>query len=240
MNVGLFYTTASVFQMLRGVIVLFTGSFSVLFLGRRLYAYHWFSLFLVVSGVSIVGLSGILFPVSSTQVVDSSIDPTRPFSTDEDPATLKAFIGVFFVLFAQVFGASQFVIEEKIMERYRVKPLRAVGLEGIFGLLTVGVGAIILHFTIGINHPGGYFDISTGWNQIISFKQIWITGISIFFSIAFFNFFGLSVTQTLSATSRSTIDTSRIVLIWMVSLILGWESFSWFQAIGKYIYLLLN
>jgi drug/metabolite transporter (DMT)-like permease len=250
MNVGLIYTTASVYQMLRGAVVLFTGSFSVLFLRRRLYAYHWFSLFLVVLGVSIVGLTSIFFPIEKKidSSADPSIDPARSFivmdsnnvSTNKPSATMEAFIGVFFVLFAQVFGASQFVIEEKIMERYRVKPLRAVGLEGIFGLLTVGVGAIILHFTIGINHPGGYFDISTGWNQIISFKQIWITGISIFFSIAFFNFFGLSVTQTLSATSRSTIDTSRIVLIWMVSLILGWESFSWFQAIGKYIYLLLN
>ena len=44
-------------------------------------------------------------------------------------------------------------------------------------------------------NPGGYFDISTGWNQMISFRQIWISGIAICFSIAFFNFFGLSVTD---------------------------------------------
>lgn len=233
MNVGLIYTTASVYQMLRGAVVLFTGSFSVLFLRHHLYAYHWFSLFLVVLGVSIVGMSSILFP-SAEKKFDSLIGTLEPNNahTSDGSAALEASIGVFFVIFAQVFTASQFVIEEKIMERYHVKPLRAVGLEGIFGLSTVGIGAIILHFAIGIHHPGGYFDISTGLNQILSFRQVWITGIAICFSIAFFNFFGLSVTTTLSATSRSTIDTSRIVLVWVVSLFLGWESFSWIQVTG--------
>lgn len=47
-----------------------------------------------------------------------------------------------------------------------------------------------------------------------------------------FNFFGLSVTRSVSATSRSTIDTCRTLFIWLVSLILGWESFKWLQVIG--------
>ena len=47
-----------------------------------------------------------------------------------------------------------------------------------------------------------------------------------------FNFFGLSVTRTVSATARSTIDTCRTLLIWIVSLGLGWESFKWLQVVG--------
>lgn len=47
-----------------------------------------------------------------------------------------------------------------------------------------------------------------------------------------FNFFGLSVTRTVSATSRSTIDTCRTLFIWVVSLGLGWESFKWLQVVG--------
>jgi hypothetical protein len=47
-----------------------------------------------------------------------------------------------------------------------------------------------------------------------------------------FNFFGLSVTRTVSATSRSTIDTCRTLFIWLVSLGLGWESFKWLQVVG--------
>jgi hypothetical protein len=47
-----------------------------------------------------------------------------------------------------------------------------------------------------------------------------------------FNFFGLSVTRTVSATSRSTIDTCRTLFIWIVSLGLGWETFKWLQGVG--------
>jgi hypothetical protein len=47
-----------------------------------------------------------------------------------------------------------------------------------------------------------------------------------------FNFFGLSVTRTVSATSRSTIDTCRTLFIWLVSLALGWENFKWLQVAG--------
>jgi len=47
-----------------------------------------------------------------------------------------------------------------------------------------------------------------------------------------FNFFGLSVTRSISATSRSTIDTCRTLFIWIVSLGLGWESFKWLQVVG--------
>ncbi|CAI2162547.1 13138_t:CDS:2 [Funneliformis geosporum] len=57
---------------------------------------------------------------------------------------IEAIIGFFLVLFAQTFTASQLVIEEKIMSKYRVETLRAVGLEEIFRLLTVVVRSIIL------------------------------------------------------------------------------------------------
>jgi hypothetical protein len=40
------------------------------------------------------------------------------------------------------------------------------------------------------------------------------------------------VTRTVSATSRSTIDTCRTLFIWVVSLSLGWESFKWLQVAG--------
>lgn len=47
-----------------------------------------------------------------------------------------------------------------------------------------------------------------------------------------FNFFGLSVTHAVSATSRSTIDTCRTLFVWLISLGLGWETFKWLQVVG--------
>jgi FtsH-binding integral membrane protein len=44
-------------------------------------------------------------------------------------------------------------------------------------------------------------------------------------SIAFFNFFGLSVTKYMSATHRMVLDSLRTIIIWAVSLLVGWQSF---------------
>lgn len=44
-------------------------------------------------------------------------------------------------------------------------------------------------------------------------------------SIAMFNFFGISVTKSMSATTRMVLDSARTVIIWGVSLLAGWETF---------------
>ncbi|KAI9032682.1 hypothetical protein CLU79DRAFT_157644 [Phycomyces nitens] len=218
MNVGLLLTSASVYQMLRGAVVIFTGLFSYLFLNRRLRGYEWFSLVLVVTGVGIVGLSSVLYPQK------------RPSTTSEADADFKALLGVGLVLGAQLFTATQFVIEEKIMMKYKVTPLKAVGLEGTFGLLSVLMAMPILDLLLGNQHP--FFSISKGFHDFFDNPVVWQTGLAISFSIAFFNWFGLSITSSVSATSRSTIDACRTLFIWMVSLYLGWEQFSGIQVVG--------
>ncbi|KAJ2712242.1 hypothetical protein H4R19_002855 [Coemansia spiralis] len=224
MNVGLFFTSASVYQMLRGAVVIFSGLFSVLFLGHRLERFQVISLVMVVVGVTIVGLSNIISPPASIREL--------PGTEAADHAAFKAVLGVALVLGAQVFTATQFVVEEKILSRYHLTPLRAVGLEGSFGAATVMAAIPVLHFAIGRTHPGGYFDAPSGLAQIIDNPSVWQTSLYIMVSIALFNYFGLSVTRYLSATSRATIDTCRTLFIWMSSLALGWEAFSWIQVVG--------
>ncbi|KAJ2237756.1 hypothetical protein H4R99_000717 [Coemansia sp. RSA 1722] len=227
MNVGLFFTTASVYQMLRGAVVIFSGLFSVLFLGHRLERFQIISIMMVVVGVTIVGLSNVISPAPHSY---NTKDGENSEAVDAD--LWKATLGVSLVLGAQIFTASQFVVEEKILRRYHLTPLRAVGLEGSFGALSVMIAIPILHFAIGRTHPGGYFDAPGGFRQIIDNPSVWQTSIYIMLSIAFFNYFGLSVTRYLSATSRATIDTCRTLFIWMSSLALGWESFNWIQVVG--------
>merc|ERR1719218_575142 len=52
------------------------------------------------------------------------------------------------------------------------------------------------------------------------------------FSIAFFNFSGVTVTQKASAVARSTIDVSRTIIIWAVELGMGWNTFNALQLTG--------
>ncbi|KAI9257376.1 hypothetical protein BDA99DRAFT_516277 [Phascolomyces articulosus] len=223
MNVGLLFTSASVYQMLRGAVVIFTGIFSYFFLNRRLRVFEWVALGMVVSGVAIVGLSSLIFPQNKPS-------ETNGVDGQEDTLDVMSLVGVVLVLGAQLFTASQFVIEEKILRRYHVTPVKAVGLEGSFGLVSV-LGALpFLHVFFGKHHAA--FDIEKGFHDFFDVPGVWQTGIAIALSIAFFNWFGLAITSRISATARSTIDTCRTLFIWMVSLYLGWEQFSWIQVIG--------
>lgn len=244
MNVGLLFVAASIYQMTRGALVLFVGLFSVVFLRRKLYLYQWSALFIVVLGVGIVGLAGALASKETLKPdADSFIQPLVLFmrAASEEieamartPAAVQTIIGVLMIAAAQIFTATQFVLEEWILEHYALEPLKVVGWEGIFGFIVTVIGMIILHFAVGRTERGryGYFDAKEGWRELVEYRSIAISSILIMISIGGFNFFGLSVTRTVSATARSTIDTSRTLFIWIASLALGWETFKWLQIVG--------
>lgn len=233
MNAGLLMVAASIYQMTRGALVLFVGLFSVVFLKRHLRLFQWLSLVGVVLGVAVVGLAGALWP---DEKPEQSMDgPNEDSVTDgglSDAA--RAVIGVLLIAGAQIFTATQFVLEEWILENSPIEPIRVVGWEGIFGFTVTVLAMVVLHAAIGSTPAGryGYFDMVEGWHQMIGNKKILLSSILIMISIGGFNFFGLSVTRSVSATSRSTIDTCRTLFIWIISLGLGWETFKWLQIVG--------
>ena len=53
-----------------------------------------------------------------------------------------------------------------------------------------------------------------------------------FVFLAFFNFAGISVTKEMSATTRMVLDSVRTLVIWGVSLGVGWQKFQFLQLIG--------
>lgn len=245
MNSGLLFVAASIYQMTRGALVLFVGLFSVILLKRRLAAYQWLALVVVVLGVGIVGVAGSLdraeTPLNVTappplkqarEALEAAVLGAR--AAAKEPLAWQTAVGVLMIAGAQIFTATQFVFEEFILERYSVEPLKMVGWEGVFGFGVTVVGMAVLHFFIGRTEAGryGYFDAVEGFRQFVQVPGIFLSSVLIMISIGGFNFFGLSVTRTVSATSRSTIDTCRTLFIWIVSLGLGWESFKWLQIAG--------
>lgn len=223
MNVGLIYTTASVYQMLRGAVVVFTGILSVIFLKRTQYPFHILGMVFVVAGVTIVGLASILFQESG--------DAKNPI------------LGDTMVIIAQLFTACQFVFEEKYLAKYNVPALQGVGFEGVYGIISLAVIAPILQVTAGdAGGTGNLFDILFAFN-VFKYPAIWVSTVGCAISIAFFNFFGLSVTKVLGATSRTTIDACRTLTVWIFSLSVGWETFaveSFFVQLAGFSVLLLG
>ncbi|KAF2152039.1 hypothetical protein K461DRAFT_279568 [Myriangium duriaei CBS 260.36] len=245
MNVGLLFVAASIYQMTRGALVLFVGLFSVLFLKRHLGFWKWMSLIIVVIGVALVGMAGYFerknakVPMEGESLVHAMKDVAVHVARNvvvmaKEHTAAETVVGVLLIAGAQIFTASQFVLEESIMEKYAMDPIKVVGWEGTFGFLVTLIAMGILHAVVGRTEAGqgGYFDARQGFYEMFHHRAIAVTSVLIMISIGGFNFFGLSVTRTLSATARSTIDTCRTLFIWLVSLGLGWETFKWLQVPG--------
>lgn len=122
--------------------------------------------------------------------------------------------------------------------------LAAVGYEGMFGFATLGL-LLIPFYYIQVGPP--FSDNSTGSlenvvDALYQIKNSWQIMLSIsgtIVSIAFFNYAGISVTKEISATTRMVLDSVRTMVIWAISLSLGWQPFHGLQ-LGGFIFLLFG
>nr|CAB3266247.1 solute carrier family 35 member F6-like [Phallusia mammillata] len=218
MYIGLNYTYASSFQMLRGAIIVFTALLSVAFLGSVIKRRAWFGIFLTIIGLALVGISDIVF------------------SSSDEYGPNEILTGDLIILIAQIISGVQMVVEEKFVNGKDIHPLQAVGWEGFFGMTILGVLLIPMYYIpageFSGNPRGVLEDALDGLYQIGQNSTLAIAQIGSICSIAFFNFFGISVTKELSATTRMVLDSIRTLVIWGVSLAVQWEAFQWLQVVG--------
>lgn len=70
---------------------------------------------------------------SSSDSKKTALEDTQTKTPTDSGAALQATIGVLLILVAQLFSATQFVVEEFILEKYSMEPLNVVMWEGVFG-----------------------------------------------------------------------------------------------------------
>jgi len=117
-----------------------------------------------------------------------------------------------------------FVYEELLLKHYRTQVINVVAWEGVWGLL--GSALFLLVFSFFNYKPTNCNFLETCqlvYGNSTLLTAVLITGLC----IAPFNYFGMRITQMSSALHRCTICTLRMVVVWMVSLLLGWEQFNW-------------
>ncbi|KAM9840415.1 solute carrier family 35 member F6 [Aulostomus maculatus] len=225
MYVALNMTSASSFQMLRGAVIIFTGLLSVAFLGRRLATSQWIGILITILGLVIVGLADFLSG-----------------NKDNNHKLSDIITGDLLIIMAQVIVSVQVVLEEKLVYRHDVHPLRAVGTEGFFGFIVLSLLLIPMYFIYVGNFSDNprhvLEDALDAFCQIGHQPLILLALLGNTVSIAFFNFAGISVTKEISATTRMVLDSLRTLVIWVVSLGLGWEQFHGLQVLGFLVLLL--
>nr|XP_012152488.1 PREDICTED: solute carrier family 35 member F6 isoform X2 [Megachile rotundata] len=225
MYVGLNMTYASSFQMLRGAVIIFTAILSMGFLNRRLGSREWIGIGMVIVGLALVGLSDIITMEDANNSINSILT------------------GDLLIICAQVITAIQMVVEEKFVAGQNIPALQAVGWEGVFGFISICIIMIPLNFIhasppFADNSQGTLEATKDALIQIGNSGHLLMAIIGISFSIAFFNFAGISVTKEISATTRMILDSVRTIFIWGFSLIVGWQIFHYLQLIGFTILLI--
>jgi drug/metabolite transporter (DMT)-like permease len=261
MYLGLTMTDASVFQMLRGSVVIFTGVFSVVFLGNRLQKHHWTAMMLVLIGVGIVGYASVAaksgtptpgyhsgstdlyspYDVRATWAAYSSGsyssggNSSNPYANCGTAASAEsqAFLGNCLIVASQLIVAVQMCVEEKFVGGYNIPALQAVGWEGFFGFCTISCVLVgMAHITDDTKETCVFEDT---WDALVQLSNSAVIVLAVFgnvASIAFFNFFGISVTKSMSASHRMVLDSVRTFVIWGFGLITGWEQFHDLQLVG--------
>lgn len=243
MTIGLGLIASSVYQMLRGSLIIFTTIFSIIFLKSKFHRHNYFGIFLVVFGLTLVGISSL----SGSSSEESSNNAT---------------VGFILVIFAQVFTATQFILEENFMKKYECHPLKAVGWEGVWGACFY---LIFLTIAQNIECPVG--ESKNDFFKLICFKDpnsnvylledslyalkqlgantsLLIYCILYICSIGLFNFVGITISKILSSPARAIIDTIRTIVVWGFFLLpivdeKYQETFAWLQFIG-FIFLIIG
>lgn len=123
-NMGIILINASVYQMLRGSLILITAMMSIIFLKSRLHRHHWISLVLIIGGIVIVGISSILRNAKGENKI----------------------LGISCIILSQCFSASHWILQEKFLRTHFIHPFRLVGIEGFWALLMSIVMVVILQF----------------------------------------------------------------------------------------------
>lgn len=218
MYIGLAMTDVSVYQMLRGFVMICTGIFSVIFLKRKLLLHHWVGMGLLVGGLIIVGLASILYPGSH--------------GTAPNPI-----LGDILVVTAQIVAATQMVVEEKFLGKYNVPALLAVGWEGIFGFAMMFVLMFPCYFIVFPKSVDWSIDnrfenavdclIQMGHSVCASFAMVLSA-----FAVMGFNYCGVSITKLVSATTRMVVDSIRTFVVWIFGMLVFHEEFHDLQVIG--------
>jgi drug/metabolite transporter (DMT)-like permease len=237
MTFGLIYINVSVFQMLRGSMVIFSAILSIIFLKRHIHAYEWFSIGITTIALVCIGTAGIFIPtVGQTE--------------EEEFTASQKFLGCVLVILSQLVQAGQIVTEEFILKDINMPALEIVGWEGILGLVMMILIACPFAYICPGSDPsplgGSLENIFDSFHQLFHSSEVALIASIFLVAVMLYNIFGMLVTSISSAVNRTILEAVRTLLIWIFMLICAaagapfgeyWVAWSWLE-LGGFILLI--
>ena len=154
----------------------------------------------------------------------------------------KMVLGIGLIVAGQFCNAVQMIVEEIYLKKRSLEPLLVVGMEGLWGSLIMCFVVLPIIYFIPGDDNGSYenaidalYMIKNSWSLALLIVGYWL-------SIAFYNFFGLSVAKSLTSVHRTLIDALRTMAVWGVQLVIyyrfsrdlgeDWNQYSWLELAG--------
>ncbi|EER10777.1 conserved hypothetical protein, partial [Perkinsus marinus ATCC 50983] len=201
-GIGMNFITASVWQMMRGSIVVFTAILSALLLGRTMHRSKIFAVCCTVVGLTLVGISSVL--------------DTRSSASTSTGGT-ASLVGIGFTVLGQLCGAMQMIAEERLLKSRRCPSSLVVGMEGLWGIGSMLVVLGIMSWLPGGDN-GSFENAKDSLYKLESSSAILTLMVTYFLSISVFNLSGMTVARRLSSIHRTMLDSLRTMLVWLAQL----------------------
>ena len=244
MYFGLTRTSVSSYEMLKGSLIIFTAINSKFLLKQQITWKKWVSMAIIIFGLIIVGLADIIQPSKHNLIgVAMSVDNSSYkgcHCKESEYVISKEVGGNILVVISQIFLALQFVYEEKILNSYEVEPLQAVVCDGFYGLIFMSFLLVPLSYidTVSCLWSNSPDDPWTLEDAVDGFTQIGNNGLlvlSLFCYVVFVAFYislFIAVNKEFGAMATMTMESIRAIVVWMISLCVGWQEFQYLQLIG--------
>ncbi|KAH0576302.1 Transmembrane domain-containing protein [Spironucleus salmonicida] len=209
-NMAIYFSTASVYQILRNVTVIFVALLS--FMWRDFRAKfdlpQAMGLLIIFIGASTIALASILFG-------------------GNDASAVNPLLGVVFTLLGCFFGSLWFVTEEISLRKIQTVGLIGVANEGGWGCILYAILLPIYNLfadPFNKDDPNAKFEDVPVWAYQMgqSYAEI-LLHIAYSMFVLVFNFTGMEITNHVSSATRTTFDACRSIIVWIVSFIVGWE-----------------
>ncbi|ELP83659.1 hypothetical protein EIN_467230 [Entamoeba invadens IP1] len=240
MNFGLLFVSSSVFQMMRGSILVFTAILAVFYRKQKMHLYEIIGVVIIVISLILIGSAAFL-PGAQEDVQHGSTSSEDSSST----SWYYTLIGITLVLIAQFLQGFQTILEEQFLHDIKAPVEFIVGLEGIYGLVICSIMMPIMSLSFWPDSLKE--DTKDTFIMLANSVPLILITIGYVFSILVFNIVGMIITDWVNAMVRNVLDPLRMITTWICSVFLYYvvdeaigEKVGWFTLLEVFGFIVLT
>jgi drug/metabolite transporter (DMT)-like permease len=202
-NIALLYLDPSLWQILRGSLLIFTALIGILYRHRRVSCTDWLGISITVVGMIVVGVSAMF--------------ESRTMVTRSSGGQLALGMGV--VIISQAFGGMTAVLEEELIDDYPdTHPLELIGAEGLWGLWVATIFVLPIANVLPEDAGEGIFESSVESFTMLA-SSLKLIGLLVFYIVAVsaYNQSNMILISITSAIHSTIYEALRSIPVWIVS-----------------------